>query len=77
MSKFRFVPKDRIDNKSALVQVMAWRQTTITWTNADAAHRRKYAALMGGWVLIIPSEDGGINGKIPWNLFTFDRCPCS
>ena len=38
-----------IDNKIALVQVMAWRRTAdkplITWTNADPVHRRIYAAL--------------------------------
>ena len=40
----KFVPMSPIDNKPALVQVMAWRQG-ITWTNADPLHRRIYAAL--------------------------------
>ena len=46
----KFVPKGPIDNKPALVQVMAWRQTgnkATTWTNADGVHWRIYAAL--GW----------------------------
>ena len=36
-----FVPKDPIDNKSALVQVMAWRRNrrqAITWDNVDPVH---------------------------------------
>ena len=40
------VPKCSIDNKPALVQVMAWRQA-ITWSNADPVYRRIYAALGG------------------------------
>ena len=35
----KFVPKGPIDNKSALVQVMACRWQTITWTDADPVHR--------------------------------------
>ena len=40
----KFNPKGLIDNKSALVQVMAWHQA-ISWTNADPVHQRMYAAL--------------------------------
>ena len=39
-----FVPKGLIDSKSALVQIMAWRRTVITLTNANPVHRRIYAA---------------------------------
>ena len=50
----KFVPKSPIDNKQALVQVMAWRRTgDITWTNADPIHWRIYAAL--GWDELIYS----------------------
>ena len=41
------VPKGSIDNKPALVQVMAWRRIgdkPIIWTNADPIHCRIYAA---------------------------------
>ena len=44
----KFVPKGSIDNKPALVQVMALapnRRQAIIWPNADPAHRRIYAAL--------------------------------
>ena len=34
-----------IDNKPALVQIMAWQQAII-WTNADPVHQRIYAALV-------------------------------
>ena len=46
----KFVPRIPIDNKPALVQVMAWRRRgdkTITWTNPDPVHWRIYAALGG------------------------------
>ena len=42
----KFGPKCLIYCKSALIQVMAWRQA-ITWTNADPVHWRIYAALGG------------------------------
>ena len=42
----KFVPRSPIDNKPALVQLMAWRQA-ITWTNADPVYWRIYAALGG------------------------------
>ena len=43
-----FIPKGRIDYKSALVQVMAPnRRETITRINADPIHRRIYTALGG------------------------------
>ena len=41
----KFVPKDPIDNKSALFQVMAWRQTGITWSNDDTIYRVHYITL--------------------------------
>ena len=43
----KFVFKGSIDNKTALVQGMAWpgRRQAITWTNACPIHRRIYAAL--------------------------------
>ena len=47
----RFVSKGAVDNKSALVHVVAWRwnmAVDIIWTNADPGHWRKYAALEGG-----------------------------
>ena len=37
------VAKGPIDNKQALVHVMAWRR--IKWTNAHPVHWRIYAAL--------------------------------
>ena len=40
-----------IDNKSALVQVMAWRQA-ITWTNDDPVQWRIYAALGGDELML-------------------------
>ena len=48
----KYVPRSPIENKSALVQVMAWRRTpnrrqAITWTNDDPVHLRIYAALAG------------------------------
>ena len=39
----KFVSRSPIDNKPALVQVVACRQT-ITWTNADTVHQLIYAA---------------------------------
>ena len=47
-----FVPECQIDNKWALVHVMAWcgigdKRQDITWTNADPVHRRIYASLGG------------------------------
>ena len=42
----KFVPKGSIDNKPALVQVMAWHQV-ITWTNAYPVHWRQHAILRG------------------------------
>ena len=50
-----FVPKGPFDNKSILVQVIAWaphRCQAIIWNNADPVHWRIYAAL-GGCELII------------------------
>ena len=32
---WKFVPKDPTNDKSALVQTMAWHWTGITWTNVD------------------------------------------
>ena len=50
------VPKCPIDNKSALVQVMAPnRWQAIIWTNADPVYRRIYVAL-GGDELKIGAE---------------------
>ena len=44
----KFVPRSPINNKAALVQVMAWRRTgDITWTNDDPVHWRIYAAVGG------------------------------
>ena len=46
----KFVPKGPIDNKLALVQVMALvpnRRQAITWTNADRVHQRVYVTLGG------------------------------
>ena len=48
----KFVSKSPIDNKSALVQVMA-----ITWISADLVHWRIYAAL-GGDKLNIHTSHG-------------------
>ena len=42
----KFVHKVSIDNKSVLVQIMAWWQSII-WTNADPVHLHIYAALRG------------------------------
>ena len=42
----KFVSKGPIDDMSALVQAMAWRQA-ITWTKADPVQWRIYAALGG------------------------------
>ena len=39
----KFVPRSPIDNKPALVQVMAWPRQAITWNNADPVHQRIYA----------------------------------
>ena len=51
----KLVPAIPIDNKPALVQVIAWRRTgdkwqAITWTNDDLVHWRLHAAL-GGYEL--------------------------
>ena len=46
----KFVPEGLIDNKAALVQVIAWpqdRHQAITWTIADPVYRRIHAALGG------------------------------
>ena len=43
----KFVPKGPIDNKAAMVQVMAWHRKAITWTNADPIHWCIFAALGG------------------------------
>ena len=40
----KFVSKSLVDNKPALVQVMTWHQTTVTWTNDDGVHWSIYAA---------------------------------
>ena len=44
---WKFVPEGPIDNKSALVQVMAWHRTGNKpfITKADLVHQRIYAAL--------------------------------
>ena len=60
-----FVPRSPIDNKAALVQVMAWRQA-ITWTNADPVHWRIYAALGEdelNWNNDIPNQDSRFKFK--------------
>ena len=49
-----------IDNKPALVRVMAWRRQAITLTNADPAHWRIYAALGG-------EELNSTFGTTSWN----------
>ena len=41
----KFVPKAPIDNKPALVLMMAWHRIGIIWTNADTIHWRIYVAL--------------------------------
>ena len=41
----KFVPKSPIDNKTALVQMMAWHRTS---DNDDPINWRIYAALGGG-----------------------------
>ena len=47
-NSLKVVPKVAIDNKLALVQIMAWRRIgAIIWTNADPIHWRIYAALGG------------------------------
>ena len=46
----KLVARSPIDNKAALVLVMAWRQNrrqAITWINDDPIHWRIYAALGG------------------------------
>ena len=47
----KFVPKGPIDNKPALVSIMACRligdKPLLIWTNADQDHWRIYAALGG------------------------------
>ena len=50
-----FVPKGPIDNKSALVQVIAWyrkRQQAIAWSNRDIVKWRMYAALGGDETIV-------------------------
>ena len=44
----KFVARSPIDNNPAPVQVMAWRRTAITWTNAEPVRWRIYVALGGG-----------------------------
>ena len=49
----KFVRNDSIDNKRALLQVMASRRKgdkAITRTNADPVHRRLYVALWWRWI---------------------------
>ena len=50
----KFVPRGSTDSKSALVQVMALRQTAaISWTNDDPVHWHIYAALVGDeWTVL-------------------------
>ena len=43
----KFVPRGPIDNKWALVQVMAWRRIVISWTNADPVPQHIYVSLEG------------------------------
>ena len=54
----KFVAKRPIDNKSSLVQVMAWRQA-IAWTNVDAAPWCIYAALRGDELDKLTCEQNG------------------
>ena len=51
----KFVPRGPIDNKPALIQIVAWRRPgdkAIIWTNVDPVPWRIYAAL-GGDELIL------------------------
>ena len=44
----KFVPMDRIDSLSALVQIMAWRRSgdkPIIWPNDGLVYRRIYVSL--------------------------------
>ena len=46
----KLVPRRQVDNRPALVQVMAWRRTgdkPLPGTNADLIHWRTYAVLGG------------------------------
>ena len=52
---FNYAPRSPIDNKPALVQVMARRQA-ITWTNDDPVQWRIYAALGGRWVNLVQTN---------------------
>ena len=64
-----FVPKGPFDNKSILVQAIAWaphRWQAIIWNNADLVHWRIYAAL-GGCELIIAVCEIEDEKKIPWS----------
>ena len=72
---WKFLPKGPIDNKSALVQVMAWPWTAITWTNANPLHRRIYAALGGNeltcryiWVLLHQCWSIGVPWQKVYNI---------
>ena len=71
----KIVPKCPIDNKSALVHVMACRRIgrrqAITWTNANPVHRRIYARGWcggggggggGGWWVVVVVGGGGCAG---------------
>ena len=58
-TSLKFVCEGQIDNKWALVQVMAWvqnRQQAIIWTNVGPVNQRIYAAL---W----EDELNGCNGE--------------
>ena len=60
---FNYAPRSPIDNKPALVQVMARRQT-ITWTNDDPVQWRIYAAI-GEDELTWYKLKGAMKQKVP------------
>ena len=81
----KFIPKGPIDYKSALVQVMAWRET-ITRINADPIHRRIYTALGGNkitksgrpfhWGLVHPVQSASLCWNSPKIFHTvFETLP--
>ena len=45
-----FFPTGLINNKPALVQMMAWRRTGLEPNNDDPIHRRIYAVLKGDYL---------------------------
>ena len=60
MTSLESVPKGMISNKSALVQLMTWRQQAIIWTNADPVRWRIYAALGMGWGVEVGGRGVGV-----------------